>query len=46
MTILLLGGWYLVIRMVSGRQARRDVGDELDRKLAPYRDEDDEKDKG
>lgn len=45
-TILLLGGWYLVIRKISSRQARRDVGGELDRKLAPYRDEDDKKDKG
>lgn len=44
-TILLLGGWYLVIRKLGRSQSRRDVGEGLDRKLAQHRDEGDKKDK-
>lgn len=39
-TILLFGVWYLVLRRIGRRQARREVAEELDRTLAQYRNDD------
>lgn len=39
-TMALFGVWCVVLRKLAQRQARREWGEELDRRLAPYRDED------